>query len=85
MPEDKNAVSLREQIADEGVVGGIARRIRGAADDYVHEKLDEIEQRIDRKLDEIDRRMGRMARSGNRQSVEDHQDHPGGIGDCCLA
>jgi hypothetical protein len=58
LPEDKNAPSLREQIAEEGVVGGIARRIRGAADDYVREKLDEIEARIDRKLDEIDRRMG---------------------------
>jgi hypothetical protein len=58
LPEDKNAPSLRDQIAEEGVVGGIARRIRGAADDYVREKLDEIEARIDRKLDEIDKRMG---------------------------
>jgi tetrahydromethanopterin S-methyltransferase subunit G len=40
------------------VVGGIARTIRGVADGYVHEKLDEIEARIDRKLDEIDRRLG---------------------------
>lgn len=58
LPEDKNAPSLRDQIAEEGVVGGIARRLRGAADDYVREKLDEIEARIDRKLDEIDRRLG---------------------------
>jgi len=57
LPEDKGVPSLREQIAEEGVVGGIARRIRGAADDYVREKLDEIELRIDRKLDEIDRRL----------------------------
>ncbi len=57
LPEDKNAPSLREQIAEEGVVSGIARRIRGAADDYVREKLDEIELRIDRKLDEIDKRL----------------------------
>lgn len=49
--------SLRDQIADEGVMGGIARRLRGVADDYVREKLDEIELRIDRKLDEIDRRL----------------------------
>jgi hypothetical protein len=48
---------LRAQIADEGVMGGIARRLRGVADDYVREKLDEIELRIDRKLDEIDRRL----------------------------
>lgn len=58
LPEDKNVPSLRDQIAEEGVMGGIARRIRGAADDYVREKLDEIELRIDRKLDEIDKRLG---------------------------
>ena len=39
------------------MVGGIAKRIRGAADQYVEEKLDEIERRIDSKLDEIDRRL----------------------------
>ncbi|HEY3242788.1 MAG TPA: hypothetical protein VGM03_05495 [Phycisphaerae bacterium] len=58
LPEDPAARSLRTQIEDEGVVGGIARRLRGVADDYVREKLDEIEVRIDRKLDEIDRRLG---------------------------
>lgn len=62
LPEENPAnprdqTSLRDQIADEGVMGGIARRIRGVADDYVREKLDEIELRIDRKLDEIDRRL----------------------------
>lgn len=57
LPEDRVGPSLREQIAEEGVVGGLARRIRGAADDYVREKLDEIELRIDRKLDEIDKRL----------------------------
>lgn len=51
------ARSLKHEIEDEGVVGGLARRLRGAADTYVHEKLDEIEIRIDRKLDEIDRRL----------------------------
>jgi hypothetical protein len=60
LPEDKGALAptLRDQITEEGVVGGIARRLRGVADDYVREKLDEIEQRIDRKLDEIDKRLG---------------------------
>jgi len=57
LPEEKRPLSLKEQIAEEGVVGGIARKIRGVADTYVHEKLDEIETRIDRKLDEIDRRL----------------------------
>jgi hypothetical protein len=57
LPEDKAGLSLRDRIAEEGVVGGIARKIRGVADDYVREKLDEIEARIDRKLDEIDRRL----------------------------
>lgn len=60
LPEDKAIApsSLKEQIVEEGVVGGIARRLRGVADDYVREKLDEIELRIDRKLDEIDLRLG---------------------------
>src|SRR5262249_37570187 len=59
LPEDKAIAppSLKEQISEEGVVGGIARRLRGVADDYVREKLDEIEQRIDQKLDEIDQRL----------------------------
>ncbi len=61
LPEEpstpREQTSLRDQIADEGVMGGIARRLRGVADDYVREKLDEIELRIDRKLDEIDRRL----------------------------
>ena len=54
---DEVGPSLRTHIEEEGVVGGIARKLRGVADDYVKEKLDEIETRIDRKLDEIDRRM----------------------------
>jgi hypothetical protein len=56
LPEE-GPPSLREEIEDQGVVGGIARRLRGVADDYVREKLDEIERRIDRKLDEIDHRL----------------------------
>lgn len=57
LPEDSGP-SLKAHIEEEGMVGGIARKLRGVADDYVHEKLDEIEARIDRKLDEIDRRLG---------------------------
>lgn len=58
LPEETAGVpSLKEHIAEEGVVGGIARKLRGVADDYVREKLDEIEARIDRKLDEIDQRL----------------------------
>jgi len=57
LPEDQSVSQLRTQIEEAGIVGGIARRIRGVADDYVREKLDEIEARIDRKLDEIDRRL----------------------------
>ncbi len=58
LPETGESPSLKEQIEESGVVGGIAQKLRGAADEYVHEKLDEIERRIDRKLDEIDRRLG---------------------------
>jgi hypothetical protein len=50
--------SLRSEIEQRGVVGGLASRLRGVADDYVREKLDEIEVRIDRKLEEIDHRLG---------------------------
>lgn len=57
LPEEGGAPSLKERIADQGVVGGLARTIRGVADDYVRQKMDEIEARIDRKLDEIDRRL----------------------------
>ncbi len=49
--------TLKRQIEDLGVVGGIANRIRGVADDYIRVKLDEIEQRIDSKLEEIDKRL----------------------------
>lgn len=56
LPED-GPPSLQSEIETQGVVGGIARKLRGAADDYVREKLDEIERRIDHKLDEIDARL----------------------------
>ncbi|HWL92455.1 MAG TPA: hypothetical protein VNT79_02885 [Phycisphaerae bacterium] len=55
---DSARQSLRRQIEEMGVVGGIAHRIRGAADDYIKVKLDEIETRIDDKLNEIDQRLG---------------------------
>jgi len=58
LPEEANGTSLKERIAEDGIVGGIAHKLRGVADDYVRQKLDEIEARIDSKLDEIDRRMG---------------------------
>lgn len=57
LPEENGQGRWRERIEEAGVVGGIARRIKGVADDYVREKLDEIEARIDRKLDEIDARL----------------------------
>lgn len=59
LPEDdaSRKVSLKHEIQDRGIVGGLASRLRGAADDYLREKMDEIEARIDRKLDDIDRRL----------------------------
>lgn len=57
LPEESGHTSLKERIAEQGVVSGLARTIRGVADDYVRQKMDEIEARIDRKLDEIDRRL----------------------------
>jgi len=49
--------TLREDIEESGLFGGISNRIKKTADSYVNQKLDEIEARIDRKLDEIDRRL----------------------------
>ena len=58
LPEESGGTSLKEGIEERGVVGGIASKLRGVADDYVRDKLNEIEARIDRKLDEIDGRLG---------------------------
>src|SRR5205823_7516844 len=52
------APSIKEEIEEAGLFGGIAGRIKRSADEYLNQKLDEIEARIDRKLDEIDRRLG---------------------------
>lgn len=57
LPEDKRGPSLKDRIEERGLVQGLADRLRGAADDYIATKLDEIEKRIDSKLDEIDRRL----------------------------
>jgi hypothetical protein len=51
------APTIREDIEESGLVGGITNRIKKTADAYLNQKLDEIEGRIDRKLDEIDRRL----------------------------
>ncbi|MCY2952480.1 MAG: hypothetical protein NTU53_10940 [Planctomycetota bacterium] len=50
--------SIKQEIEEAGLLGGIAGRIKKSADSYLNHKLDEIESRIDRKLDEIDRRLG---------------------------
>ncbi len=57
LPDEERGEAVRRRIENEGVVGGIARTLRGVADDYVREKLDEIERRIDSKLDQIDERL----------------------------
>ena len=51
------AASIKEDIEESGLFGGLASRVKKSADSYVNQKLDEIEARIDRKLDEIDRRL----------------------------
>jgi hypothetical protein len=52
-----NVGTIKDEIEESGLFGGIAGRIKKSADSYVNQKLDEIESRIDRKLDEIDRRL----------------------------
>jgi hypothetical protein len=49
--------SIKEEIEEAGLFGGLANRVKRTADSYLNQKLDEIEARIDRKLDEIDRRL----------------------------
>ncbi|MGD0540849.1 MAG: hypothetical protein ABSB33_04950, partial [Tepidisphaeraceae bacterium] len=49
--------SIKDEIEESGLFGGISNRIKKSADQYLNQKLDEIEARIDRKLDEIDRRL----------------------------
>jgi hypothetical protein len=49
--------SIKEEIEESGLLGGLTNRIKKTADSYLNQKLDEIEARIDRKLDEIDRRL----------------------------
>lgn len=56
LPEDGKP-SLKAEVKQNGLVSGVAKKLRGVADDYIAEKLDEIERRIDLKLDEIDRRL----------------------------
>ncbi len=49
--------TLREHIEEKGLIEGLGSGLRGAADGYIHEKMEEIEARIDYKLDEIDKRL----------------------------
>jgi hypothetical protein len=52
-----SAGSIKEEIEQAGLVGGLTNAIKKTADSYLNQKLDEIESRIDRKLEEIDRRL----------------------------
>ena len=54
----RSPASLKEEIEEVGLLGGLTNRVKRSADSYLNQKLDEIESRIDRKLDEIDRRLG---------------------------
>ena len=56
-PASPRQSTIKEEIEESGLLGGIAGRIKRSADSYLNQKLDEIEARIDRKLDEIDRRL----------------------------
>jgi len=56
-PASSRPASLKEEIEEAGLLGGIAGRIKKSADFYLNQKLDEIEARIDRKLSEIDQRL----------------------------
>ncbi|HEX4794703.1 MAG TPA: hypothetical protein VH370_12965 [Humisphaera sp.] len=49
--------TIKDEIQESGLIGGITSRLKKTADAYLNQKLDEVEARIDRKLDEIDRRL----------------------------
>ncbi len=49
---------------------GVTETLRGAADQYVAAKLDEIEARVDEKLDEIEARLDRKVRELHVQLCE---------------
>jgi hypothetical protein len=55
--QTQRAATIKDEIEESGLFGGIGARIKKTADQYLNQKLDEIESRIDRKLDEIDRRL----------------------------
>ena len=61
LPETGDTGTLGESGPKAGLVGGLARKIKGeiqgAADEYIDAKLDQVERRIDAKLDEIDARL----------------------------
>jgi len=56
-PAASGSATIKDDIEESGLLGGISSRIKKTADAYLNQKLDEIEARIDRKLDEIDRRL----------------------------
>jgi hypothetical protein len=56
-PANPRSATIKDEIEESGLFGGIGARIKKTADHYLNQKLDEIESRIDRKLDEIDRRL----------------------------
>lgn len=55
--ESSQEATLREHIEQKGLIEGLGHGLRGAADGYLREKMEEIEARIDYKLDEIDERL----------------------------
>ena len=55
--EESLKPTLQDHIEEKGLIGGLGSGLRGVADGYVREKMEEIEARIDYKLDEIDRRL----------------------------
>ena len=55
--QQSEELTLQEHIEQRGLSEGLGSGLRGAADGYIREKMEEIEARIDYKLDEIDRRL----------------------------
>lgn len=63
-PEERKREPLAKRL---NVLHAVAGQLRGAADDYVAAKLDEIEARVDAKLDDIERRLDQKLVDLHRQ------------------
>ena len=74
--QSARSTNIKQDIEEGGLFSGISNRIKKTADQYLNQKLDEIEARIDRKLDEIDRKLGEWRDKEIANRLKIPEDHP---------